>query len=397
MARSETLRRSRRGRGEGSVDQRPDGLWRGSVSLGFDEHGRRRRKYVYAKTKADLLERLNAIAPGPQSASAYDAQRTTVKDHLERWLASKARIRPSTRRLYEMVIRIHITPALGKLPLGGLMRPGVVDGFLARLRHGDVGDRTIEVCMLVLKASLRRAVRRRQLPFNPVDDVETPRASKRTMRTWSDAQARAFLEAAKTDRYHALYVLALTTGMRESELLGLERSGVDLEHGFISVAGTKTPGSRRRINISAIARDALRSHFARIDKEDLETELAFPSNAGTRVNPSNLVLRSFDPTIVRANEELTKARGALRVPRIRFQDLRHTCATLLLERGVHPKLVAEMLGHASVKMTLDTYSHVTPTMHQAAADQFDLILQPAVVAARGKRPKTLAKKRRRAD
>lgn len=382
--------KARRGRGEGSVYQRSDGLWRGTASLGWDEKGRRRRKAVYAKTKAELLTKLNEITPGPEAASAYDAQRGSVKDHLERWLASKARIRPSTRRLYELVIRVHLVPAIGKLTLGALTRHGVIESLVARLKQDDVGDRTIEVCLLVLKASLRRAVRRRLLPFNPVDDVEAPRPAKRVMQTWSDAHVRAFLDDVAGDRHHALYILALTTGMRQGELLGLRRADVDLDRGFVSVAKqrtadpTKTAGSRRRINLSNIARDALRAHFVRLDEDDVDSELAFPSEAGTVINPRNLVLRSFDPAIAHANEELKKKGQTLRIPRIRFQDLRHTCATLLLERGVHPKLVAEMLGHASVKITLDTYSHVTPTMHQAAADQFDLMLSSNGVSKLGK-------------
>lgn len=372
-------RKARRGRGEGNVYQRSDGLWRGTASLGWDENGRRRRKSVYAKTKAELLTKLNGITPGAIGASAYDVERSSVKDFLERWLATRVRIRAKTRAQYESIIRVHIIPALGKMNVGAI-KPATIEQFIGRLKHRKVGDRTAELSVIILGAALNKAVRRRLLPFSPVADVERPRAARRLIQVWTSDHVHAFLAAAASDRYHALYVLALTTGMREGELLGLRRSDVDLERGFLSVVKQrvvdplKTGPSRRRINLSKVAVTALRAHFAAIDGEKHRSGLAFPSHAGTIVNPSNLVARSFLTTIESANKQLEKDGKTLRVPRIRFQDLRHTCATLLLERGVHPKVVAELLGHASIRMTLDTYSHLIPTMHQVAADQFDEVL-----------------------
>ena len=184
------------------------------------------------------------------------------------------------------------------------------------------------------------------------------------------------LEAARDDRLEALYVIAVQTGMRQGELLALKWHDVDLENATVSVRRTittsggrillgesKTKKSRRTIRLTDAAVRALRDHLARQMEEierlgDLYTDdgLVFTSGVGTIINPTNLRKRSFASLLKRAN-----------LPKIRFHDLRHTCATLLLVRNVHPKYVQELLGHANIAITLDTYSHVIPGMGDHAA------------------------------
>jgi integrase len=196
------------------------------------------------------------------------------------------------------------------------------------------------------------------------------------MKTLSKEEVQRLLEATRGDRLEALYVLAVYTGMRQGELLGLKWRDVDLENGTISVRRTltksggrlllgepKTKKSRRTIRLTEPAVRALREHLdrqmeamQRLGDFYRDEGLVFASEVGTLINPSNLRKRSFAPLLRRAG-----------LPKIRFHDLRHTCATLLLNRNLHPKYVQELLGHANIAITLDTYSHVIPGMGDQAA------------------------------
>lgn len=214
--------------------------------------------------------------------------------------------------------------------------------------------------------------------------VSPPRAPQSDIQTLDATQARLLFEQAKGDRFEALYVLALTSGMRLGELLALHWRDVDLDAGALQVRATlhevkggfqfaerKTEHSRRRVLLSQTAITALRGHRAAQAGERLraggdwgDRDLVFANELGRPVSASNLRNRSYWP--------LLKAAG---LPRLRFHDLRHTAATLLLGQGVHPKVVSEMLGHSRITVTLDLYSHVTPTMQEAATRAMDSVLR----------------------
>lgn len=209
-------------------------------------------------------------------------------------------------------------------------------------------------------------------------DVKAPRPALEEMRPLSEGEARTFLDAARAsgDRFESLYVLAITTGLRRGELLGLRWDDVDLERGTLrvgrslvreggrhTVGETKTRRGRRQINLTPWTVSALKGHRKRQLEEKLRLAeaykdygLLFSTRVGTPVNPENLVNRSFKPLLKKAG-----------LRKIRFHNLRHTCATLLLGRGVHPKFVQELLGHATIAMTLDTYSHYLSSMGDQAS------------------------------
>ena len=216
------------------------------------------------------------------------------------------------------------------------------------------------------------------LPRNVCEAVKAPRPAYKEMRTLSAKETRRLLDVARGDRLEALYVLAVHTGMRQGELLALKWSDVDLENATISIRRTitksgthlllgepKTKKSRRTIHLTEVATEALRDHLQRQMEEmkrlgDLYEDhgLVFTTEVGSLINPTNLRKRSFAALLKRAQ-----------LPLVRFHDLRHTCATLLFSRGVHPKYVQELLGHANISITLDRYSHVIPGMgdHTARA------------------------------
>jgi integrase len=238
--------------------------------------------------------------------------------------------------------------------------------------------RTVRYVHTTLHKALKQAVMDGLIPRNATEAVKPPQPSREEMRPLTPEQAKQFLQtAAETeDRLEALYVLAIHPGLRQGELLGLKWDDVDLEDGSLQVRRTltitkggpvftspKTTGSRRSVKLTSGAIEVLKSHLERqlaeIDRVGSlwsENGLIFASETGEPINRHNLTRRSFKPLLKQAG-----------LPEVRFHDLRHTCATLLLTRNVNPKIVSEMLGHSTIAITLDTYSHVLPNMRDQAA------------------------------
>ena len=278
---------------------------------------------------------------------------------------------------------LHIIPALGRLKLKTLT-PANVRGLHREKLDTGLSPATVRKIHSTLHKALAQAVADGLLPCN-VADVKAPRPVLDEMRPLSEDEVRRFLEVARGNAFETLYVLAITTGLRRGELLGLRWDDADLEKGTLRVGrsltrekgryllgDTKTKKGRCRVNLTPCAVAALKAHRAARATEKLRTKaraiglktgdyedrnLIFATRTGAIVSPENLVRRFFKPLLKRAG-----------LPEIRFHDLRHTCATTLLERGVHPKMVQELLGHAIVAMTLDTYSHFLPSMGDAAGD-----------------------------
>ncbi len=219
-------------------------------------------------------------------------------------------------------------------------------------------------------------------PRNVSELVTPPRKARFDFRVLSADQARAFLQAVKGDRLEALYVLVIATGMREGELFGLRWADVNLRRGSLHlVKRLKAESSRRQVLLPRIAVEALALHRGRqagerqsAGSEWEDNDLVFPNAVGRPLHQSNFLYRDFYPLLKRAG-----------LPRVRFHDLRHSAATLLLEMDVHPKVVSEMLGHSQIGITLDLYSHVTVTMQQQAVTALDTLFggqsggQPEVV------------------
>ncbi|HEU5348749.1 MAG TPA: site-specific integrase [Ktedonobacterales bacterium] len=236
---------------------------------------------------------------------------------------------------------------------------------------------------VVLHRAFDAALRLGVVQRSVLDMVEVPRMRHHEMKTLSEEQAQDLLAVAQGERPEALYMLALATGMRQGELLALRRRDVDLDGATLQVRASvhytkggyvfdepKTKYSRRRIALSQVAVEALREHRTRQLPERLalgpaweDLDLVFPNTVGKPIDGVNLLPRNFHPLLERAG-----------LPRMRFHDLRHTAATLLLGRGINPKVVSEMLGHSHVSVTLGIYSHVMPQMQQQAADAMDQAL-----------------------
>ena len=362
---------ARRGAGEGSIVKRADGRWMAQVDLGW-AGGKRQRKFLYGKTRQEVARKLAAAVKAHQDGMPMSNERITVEAFLKDWLTStRATVRPKTWQTYECYIRLHALPTLGRLPLAKLEPRHLQRLYADKLEEG-LSPTSVHHLHAIIHRALGRAARWGVVPRNVAGLVDAPPMAHHEMRTLSPEEARRFLDAAAGDRLEALYVLALTTGMRQGELFRLRWQDVDLEGRTLSVRGeTKTAKSRRQVQLSDTAVAALRRHAGGqgdecrlAGSEWQETGLVFTNTVGRALLTANLTQRSFRPLLERAG-----------LPVIRFHDLRHTAATLLLGKGVHPKVVSELLGHSQVGVTLDLYSHVTPTMHQEAARTFDDLLR----------------------
>lgn len=372
--------RKRRGRGEGSLYRRKDGLWVGTITAGYTETGKRRRRSIYAATKGAVTEQLTRLQHAALCGDLGAPSRLTVGAYLARWLEDTARpaIRESTYTLYEGVIRRHVTSGLGGVLLSRLT-PAHLQGLLAGLERDQVGPATRQVVFRVLHRALKQALAWNLMARNPADAVVRPRAPHREMQALTPEQAKRFLEAAREDRLHALYAVLVGCGLRVGEALGLTWPDVDLERGTLTVRRQlsevrgrlwlqepKTARSRRTVDLPGFVVETLRQHQQRMQTEGHllnDLLLVFVDSQGTPIRKSNLRRRSFGPLLRRAG-----------VPRIRLHDLRHTAATLHLQQGTHSRVVQEMLGHSNIGITLGLYSHVLPGMQREAAASLDRLL-----------------------
>ncbi len=313
-----------------------------------------------------------------------------VSDYLTRWLSDSVRdkVKQRTFENYEYMVRVHLVPALGHVKLRSLTPARVQALYRAKLDSG-LSPRTVQLIHTVLHKALKQAVKWELVAKNVTEAVNAPRPARVTgkkIRPLSRKEYFAFREAVRGDRLEALYVLAVTAGLREGEILGLDWEAVDLDRGIVYVrrqlTRTKKDGliftepkwnSQRSVILTEDAVATLRRHRARQAEERMklplglwqDTSLVFTSATGGPLDVGNMTNRSFRPLLERAG-----------LPRIRFHDLRHTCATLLLLAGVSPRIVQERLGHRDISETLGTYSHVLPNMQEAAVKALDNLLSP---------------------
>jgi integrase len=369
----------RRGNGEGSIFQRADGRWCAIFNDGYDRDGKRHRKHVYRATKREVQEELTRLQSRKLDGTLTESRRLTVAKFLTQWLESsvKPTVRVTTFDSYKRAVEKHINPILGGLQLAKLA-PAAVQAMVGKLEANGKGTDTRRIARIVLHRACKQALRWGMIPRNPVDAVEAPRVARREMHVWTTEQAQAFLGAAKGDRLEALYVVALDSGMRLGELLGLQWAAIDLQAdnpylmvkstlqevgGILALAEPKTSKSRRRIALSRVAIDALWDHKRRALAAGQADGFVFRDSRGGPLRRSHFHANQFKPLLKRA-----------KVPAIRFHDLRHTMGSAWLAANVHPKVVQERLGHSTISVTMDIYSHVLPTMHQEAADHMGKLL-----------------------
>ncbi len=372
----------KRGRNEGSIFKRGDKRWCAVVDLGW-ENGKRKRKYLYGVTRAEVAEQLTKVLRDKAQGLPVALERQTVGHFLEDWLEQsvRPRVRPRTFESWRLIVRRHIVPALGSVPLQKLS-PQNVRTLLNRKLADGLSAQTVRHIRTVLRRALGEAVKFGLIVRNSAALVDGPRIPHHEIHPLTPEEARRFLDAAKGERLEALYSVALAVGLRRGEALGLRWQDIDLDQRVLTVNQTvqrvsgklrflepKTEHSRRTISIPDTVVAALRTHRIRQLEERLaagplwkDFGLVFATRIGTPLEPRN-VHRDFKRILAKAG-----------VPNQRFHDLRHAAASLLLAQGVSPRVVMELLGHSRIGITMDTYSHVIPSLMREAADKMDQIL-----------------------
>jgi integrase len=298
----------------------------------------------------------------------FDTDNLKIKEYMTRWLTDSVRdtVRRSTFARYEQITRLHIVPVFGQTKLKHLS-PAHVRGLYREKLNAGLSARTVQYIHPTLHKALKQAVADGLIPCNVTEAVKAPQPVKKEIRPLNAEQARTLLDTASGDRLEALYVLAVTAGMREGELLGLKWDDLDFDAGKLAVRRSLSitkdgpayelpkNGKGRSIKLTARADEGLKRHKAAQNEERLSLDtlwqdhsLIFPGHAGQPMRAWSLTGGPF----------LRLLKRAALPEETRFHDLRHTCATLLLGRSVHPKIVQELLGHATISITLDTYSHV---------------------------------------
>lgn len=364
---------------EGTIFQKPNGKWRAQIVL----NGGRLSKT--ANTRSEAQEWLRATRNQIDSGLTLRGAKTTYGEFLTEWLVTaKQRLTVGTHYSYSQLTAKYILPVLGKIKLRDL-NPSSIQRFYNQKVTEGVGLRTVQKAHTVIHASLNGALKMGLIGRNPDDATQPPKPTHKEMRFLNQAEVKNLLQTAKRveERNYALYFLAIVTGMRQGELLGLKWENVDLEKGILNVkfsltrlpGGTlkiqkpKTKSSERAIKLGKESISVLveQSKRQRREKEKSngywqETGHVFTSTVGTAIDPTNLT-RQFS--------HLLKEAG---LGKVRFHDLRHTAASLMLNNGVDVLVASRRLGHAKPSITLDVYGHLIPSVQAEAADVMDRLV-----------------------
>ncbi len=367
---------TKRANGEGCIYKRPDGRWSAAITNGD------KRTWVYGKRRADVVKKLAVATKRRDDGLPMLAERQTVGQFLNSWIVGLGpNVRAGTLRGYESKTRVHLVPGLGRILLARLT-PQDVQAFLSAKIDAGLSPRTVQHLRAILRAALNDALRWGLVGRNAAALVDGPRVPQGDVRPLAPAEARTLLETVRGDRLEALYTVALAMGLRQGEALGLRWDDIDLDAGVLTVQATlqrvnktftlaepKTARSRRTLPLPDRVGDSLRAHRTRQLEERLaagpmweDQGLVFSTRTGGYLHGSN-VTRDFQRILAHAG-----------LPQMRFHDMRHACASLLLAQGVQPRVVMEVLGHSQIALTMNLYAHVLPEAQRDAAISMNAVL-----------------------
>jgi integrase len=373
----------RRGNGEGSISERADGRWMGRYTVETPT-GPKRKYNDYAPTRKGAAEKLtSALAARNGGALFTDADELSLGEYIAGWLETsvKGSVKAISYEQYARMVRVHVAPALGHIKLVKLT-PGHLQSFYQSKLADGMAPGSVRQLHTIVHRALSQAHKWRLVHENVAAATDPPKPQPKEIRPLDADQAMRLLDATRGTRFGAAFVLALTTGARIGEILALHWDDAEPDRATMRIARTlseakggprfTTPksGKGRSVKLTALAVEALHRHRARQNEERLraggawcDNDLVFTTRLGTPYQRVHLEKRHFRPLLAQAD-----------LPRITLHDLRYTAATLLLSEGVHPKLVQELLGHSSIAITLDRYSHFLPSMGDQTALAMDAAL-----------------------
>ena len=373
---------------KGYIRRRGQYSWQITLDVGRGPDGKRRRIFETVRgTKKAAESRLHELVTSLEKGVYTPPGRVTLGELLHNWLDGYVRTNCSQRTLdgYQSIIETHLIPALGHIQLKHL-HPQAIQAYYGKACE-KLSSRTVHHHHRVLSQALKWAVKQGYLGRNPAELVDPPSPRKKPMRTLTPSEVEALLDAAKDSYYYPIIYTAVSSGLREAELLGLTWRSIDLDYLSISVTQVlykrrgicefkepKTNHSRRRVAMTPKLATFLRGYRAQREQlyRELGKELTLDDLVFTSVN-----LEPLNPSVLGHNfAKIAKKAG---LEGVRFHDLRHTFASLMLLRGAKPKVISEALGHSSVAFTMDVYSHIIEGMQQDAMGLLDEVLPQGVV------------------
>ncbi|SFK76293.1 Site-specific recombinase XerD [Paenibacillus sp. 1_12] len=360
-------------------ENKKDNPWYYSFEI-KDENGKwktiRKRGF---RTKKDAEKAEISIKDAMNKGTYVQQSKLSFSEYLNNWLANRRDIKDKTKVGYKVIIEQHIAPLIGRIPLSEV-NAMTIESFLTKIEEKNFSESYVRNIFKVLNKSLKDAERKQLIIRNPAALVAKPRVSKKEMLCWTPEESKQFLKAIFDHRLRIIFVLAIHSGMRMGEILGLRFCDVDLTNMKINIrnilnfknqlqAGTKTNAGNRSISISDFVVKQLE-----IRRQNMLKEKAA---AGDDYDDKDFVVSTkYGTPYSKAMCDAVWRRllKKSKLKRIRFHDLRHTCASLLLSLEIHPKVVQELLGHSSIQITLDLYSHLTPNMNKDAAYAMERLL-----------------------
>ena len=368
---------ARRGKKEGSIYKRENGFWRAQISIDG------KRLSHTGKTRSECNEWLRKTMDLVDKGMTFQSRNLSAREYLVDWFSIKKNtVKPKTAYDYGRLLKKYIYPSLGHVKLKELTTYGITR-FYARMKDSGKGTRTIQITHNILRSALQDAVRNGILGRNPCIGTLLPRYTTKEMQVLNERQVTEFLIAAESSRYKALYQLAITTGMRYSELVGLKWSDIDWNKGNIKIQRQlqyiphkgfqfnepKTRSGTRTIMLGVTTLKKLREHFKENAHKDQTGEnLIFVNGIGTKI-----YFKRFYKDFKRV---LRKAE----LPDIRFHDLRHTAATLMITNGIPVVIVSKILGHSKPSVTMNIYAHASVEMQSEATQLMEDLVTPIPIS-----------------
>lgn len=370
---------SKRCNGEGSVYQRKDGKWMGSITVGRKKSGKLIRKAVYGKTKKEVITKMDSIKHDIKIGDYVEPDKITVSEWIIYWLKTykKNKLKPKTYDSYESLTKITIIPNIGDIPMQKLKTKDIQEMYNKRYEEGYSAN-SIHKVNIVLKSALDKAITEGYISKNPANFVELPEIIKKDIKAFTVEEQKAFEEAAKDYSQYIAYIVNLDTGLRMSELLALTWEDIDFdkaelivnknlvsvrnrekENGFKLVVQENTSKTKYSIRTIPLTKRCISLLRKLKIKQQANSNIVFCSKLGIYLTPRNYS-RTFQRIVRKAKIEMCNV-----------HTMRHTFATRLFEAGVLPKTISELLGHASVSFTLDTYTHVMPNTKKQAIDMLE--------------------------
>lgn len=380
---------NKRGQNEGSIIKRADGTYEARYSLGFDKDGKRIRKSIYSKNRTELSQRLTAILNQINCGLYVEPSKLTVAEWLDTWLQEykHGSVKPSTYGCYVDLVKGHIKPLIGNIPLKDL-QPHMIQKLVNDLhRQGRAGGNkalsssSLRKTHAILHCCLEQAVTNGLMVKNVADKIKLPRQAQKQVKALSKDEQAIFIEAAEGERLKFLFQFALGTGLRVGELCGLRWNNADIKKGIIQVkeqvqrvknphgdtatmmivCDVKTKSGNRSIPLPDSLLALLKQHKINQLQERLQAGAIWTDNNIVFANEIGGYLEQRN--VARAFHRVQERAG---LKGFNVHSLRHTYATRLLESGISPKVAQELMGHSTIAQTLDTYSHVLPETKQEA-------------------------------